>query len=182
MKLSDYAMGFPHMGGVGISQWLREYAAAVPADQAIVETGCWLGGGTAQMALVAKCPIYVYDWWQASAAEVEKAARFGVKLKPKQDTLPMVEEALKPFGADITFAKGLIDQAKYDGPPIGLFVNDAGKKKLPRILKIFQKRFAPNAIVVLMDYHFKAGQSFPDGEMLDDWLAGTTAAVFRCYQ
>lgn len=179
--MHEYADSFPHMGGVAIGPWLRSYAAMVPPEQAIVETGSWLGGGTAQLASTARCPIHVYDQFCARSAEVEKAKAFDVELTERKDTLSLVKKSLESFDADISYHRGSIVCAKYHGPPIGLFVNDAGKKLLPKILKIFQPHFAPRAIVVLMDYHFREGQHF-DGEQIEDRIGGTTTAVFRCWQ
>ena len=49
--LHELAEKIPSMGGTEIGALLREAARNAPSNTAIVEVGCWLGAGTAQLAL-----------------------------------------------------------------------------------------------------------------------------------
>ena len=194
----SYAKSFPSQGGAEIGDWLEAYATNVPKGATIVEAGCWLGAGTAALALGALesgAPIHVYDRWCATSAEVEKAAAYGIELAYGQNTLARVQMALDCFAVDIYYHRGDLRQARWGGYPIGLYVDDATKIApiWQRAMDIFRPHFIPGAVLVLMDFHFdeKGGwqyaaqkqymaenaQSF---EMIADRMGGTTAAAFRC--
>lgn len=196
--LHRMAEKLPSQGGVEIGAWLERYAARVPDGSAIVELGSWLGGGTTYLGLGAKwngSPIYVYDRWKATRQEVDKAAKYGIELKPGQNTLPLVQRTLRPFYQKIFFQQGDIRQARWNGRPIGLYVDDATKVDSiwRHAMQTFKPSFIPGeTIVVLMDYHFdeKAGENYAaqkrymadhssEFELLEERMAGTTVAVFR---
>jgi hypothetical protein len=154
---------FPSMGGKEIGPFLRKLAREAPAETAIVEVGSWLGAGTAQLALgvherEAPIPIYTYDRWEASGPEVAKALKRGMtEIRPGQDTLPWVMEALRPFNVPITFVKGDISDAAWDGMPISVYIDDAAKtsKKFLRMLRTFGPSWIPGkTLLVLMDYYY----------------------------
>ena len=196
--LEAYADSFPSMGGRKVGPWLREWAAGCTSN--IVEVGCWLGAGTAQLALGARrsgAPIHTYDRWKATRRETESAVRFAVELTPGQDTLPHVRERLEPFGADITYHKGQLLRARWSGEPIGLYVDDAAKRRIAwrHVLRTFAPYWQDRCIVVLMDFfHFeKKGRAYrsqydhvhrhPDQfELLEQRLGGTSTAAFRYHR
>ena len=168
----------PHMGGVDIGPWLKAYAEKVPEGQSIVEVGCWLGGGTQYLT---HDPLYVYDRFSATKSEVSKALAQGVQLTQGQDTLPLVKRNLRK---GINFIAGDIRHATYDGPPIGMYVDDASKKQWAKVIRIFELHFAPNAVLFLQDYDYPmchAQREYADKwRMVERRLAGTSCAVFRC--
>jgi hypothetical protein len=99
--LHELAEKIPSMGGTEIGALLREAARNAPSNTAIVEVGCWLGAGTAQLALgirerqnPATVQLHTYDRWQASQREVEKAAKSGWRLSIGENTLPRVSQTL----------------------------------------------------------------------------------------
>jgi len=195
--LRAYAKTFASQGGVEIGEWLEAYAAAVVKGAAIVEVGCWLGAGTAQLALGAMesgAPIHVYDRWMATAAETEKAAAYGIHLALGENTLARVQTALSPFDVEINYHRGDIREAKWPGYPIGLYVDDATKIEpiWQHAMTIFRPHFVPGAILVLQDFHFdeKGGEQYgaqkkymaehgEEFELFADRMGGTTAAAFR---
>ncbi|MEX2127620.1 MAG: hypothetical protein WD871_05195 [Xanthobacteraceae bacterium] len=159
------AAQFPSMGGKEIGPFLRKVARHARPGTSIVEVGSWLGAGTAQLALGVRerqsdqpVSIHCYDRWEASDSEVEKAVRKGnLTLEPGQDTLPWVMQALQPFDVAISFIKGDIMDAKWDGAPISVYVDDAAKtaKKFYRMMKTFGPAMIPGVTaLVLMDYHY----------------------------
>lgn len=170
------------MGAEKLATMLRDYADAVPADQAIVEVGAWLGAGT-QYLVRDSGPLYVYDGFEANSSEVAKAAKFGVTLTAGQDTLPWVKSHL-PKG--IHFRKGNLKRSQYDGPPIGLYVDDASKsaKLWARSMQTFEPHFVQGTVIVLMDYHFppcEAQRRYAQKwDVLVPDVPGTSTAVFRC--
>lgn len=195
--LEAYAARIPHMGGRSIGPWLSRWASFVPAGAAIVELGCWLGAGTAQLALGARqsgATIHTYDRWDARASEIRKARDQGVTLRPHQDTLPIVRAHLAPFGVPIVFHRGPIQSATWSGGPIGLYVDDAAKQaaSFAHVRRVFWPSLIDGAIVVLMDYHYyeQRGEKYraqravmeahPDRFVcLADHIAHTSAAAFR---
>lgn len=204
-QLEDRARRIPSQGGVEIADTLRRLAAETPDGHAIVEVGVWLGAGTAQLALGllgrAHPPeIHAYDRFEASRREAEKAAAFGVRLRPGQDTTPVVRDLLRPFGAPVRLHRGNLLNQSWTGGPIGLYVDDASKAPhvFNHVLRTFGPSWAPGVTaLVLMDYtHFQNR----DGERAEalrcqhDFISahpahfkpipdadacGTTAAFFR---
>jgi hypothetical protein len=178
------AQVIPDMGATRLAPWLTRFAAEVPPERAIVEVGSWLGAGT-QHLVRERGPLYVYDRFQATQSEVAKAAAFGVTLAAGQDTLPFVKSHVT--SPTVRFVKGNINKARYKGPAIGLYVDDASK--LPELwehsMKTFERWFVKGeTILVLMDYHFPpcdAQREYAEKWMLlEERVAGTCAAVFLC--
>ena len=163
MDLTDLAARIPSMGGTEIGPLLRHVAGSAPADTSIVEVGCWLGAGTAQLALGIQdrqsdghAELHCYDRWQANEAEVEKAAHWDVALVAGQDTLPDTRRTLAPFDVPVVFHKGDITDADWDGGPISVYVDDASKKwqAFYHVLFTFGPHWIPGkTVVVLMDYN-----------------------------
>jgi hypothetical protein len=163
MDLERHAAAIPSMGGRQIGPILRNLARAAPADTAIVELGAWLGSGTAQLALGLRdrsdnrVSIHCFDRWTVLESEVRKAKLEGVSLAVGQPTLPIVQETLEPFGVPITFTQGDLRNAKWSGPPISVYIDDATKTAevfLPT-LKEFGPHWIPGVtMLVLMDFHF----------------------------
>ena len=162
--LEARAAGLPSMGGVEIGPRLRAAARGAAPGTAIVEVGCWLGAGTAQLALglreaerLREVDIHCFDRFRATGSEVEKAGRFNVTLMKDADTRPVVEGFLAPFGASIRLHRGSILDARWSGPPISVYVDDASKTD--RLWEHSVATFSPHWIVgstvlVLMDFFY----------------------------
>jgi len=160
-KLNKIANSIPSMGGREIGSVIQEYVKKLKKDRAIVEVGAWLGSGTAQICFgVLKSgkphKIYVYDRFKTRSSEKKKAKIQGVKIK-SQNTLPLVKKYLQPFKCDIIFVQGETLNAKYEGEEIGLYINDADKRKeyFDYSMKVFSEYFVSyDTILILMDYFF----------------------------
>lgn len=168
------------MGGVTIGPRLAEYAQRIPEDQAIVELGAWLGGGT-QFLVREHGQLYVYDYFFANPSEVRKARKFGVKLTIGQDTLPIVRERVP----QAIFTKGDIREATYSGPPIGMYVDDASKEvSWSKAMETFEPHFADSAILFLMDYDFPpcvSQRAYSNKwRLIDRRIGDTCCAIFQC--
>ncbi len=158
----DGLTNIPSMSGRAIGDFLRESASAVEAPHVIVEVGAWLGAGTAQLAEGvrgrANAPkIHSYDLFRASQSEVGRAKQQGTDLEVGADTRPLVRSWLDPLQVDVTLHKGDILDACWNGPEIGLYVDDAAKT--PTLFYHVLDTFAPfwipgETVVVLMDYGF----------------------------
>ena len=163
VDLDHLASQLPSMGGTDIGPLLRQVTRDAPGGTSIVEVGCWLGAGTAQLALGIRerdapgtVSLHCYDRWEANEAEVEKAARAGVTLSSGQDTLSFTEMNLEPFGVPVRFHKADIRDAQWNGGPISVYVDDVSK--LPRLFYHSLVTFGPSwipgqTVVVFMDYH-----------------------------
>lgn len=168
------------MGGGTIGPYLREYAQSVPPHEAVVEVGAWLGGGT--QYLVRNGPLFVYDRFKATKSEVEKAAKFGVTLAHGENTLPRVRELVP----DAIYTRGDIREAEYHGPTIGLYVDDASKRRAAwkHSMKVFEPHFRDGTIICLMDHDYPMCEAQREyakrWTMLHRYLNGTLCAVFRC--
>jgi hypothetical protein len=153
------------MGGRQCGPFFRDAACRAPSGTAIVEIGCWLGAGTAQLALGVRkrsdpqsISIHCFDRWTANKAEAQKAlTATGLELAIGQDTLALVQQTLRPFGADIQFHQGDLKYAGWDGRPISVYIDDAAKrpKQFYRALRTFGPSWIPGStVIVLMDYRF----------------------------
>jgi hypothetical protein len=171
------------MGALKIADLLRQYAAQVPTGKAIVEVGSWLGAGTYELAAASNTVLHVYDYFKARGSEITKAAAFGIELAPEEDTLPMVKAYLKPFGSRVVFHKGAIHRAKYNGPPIGLYVDDASKSLWKQVVRIFSPYFDQDTVLILMDYHYPKCTHLREAmngyEMLLERTPDSSTAIFR---
>lgn len=161
-QLYRVADEIPSMGGREIGPILREYTKAAPAGTAVVEVGCWLGAGTAQLALGIRerttgspLSIYCYDRWTANEPEVAKAALQGLSLEVGEDILPHTRRMLAPFGVPIQFLKGDLRKACWTAGPISVYVDDASKtpKLFLHSLGTFGPSWIPGETVIfLMDF------------------------------
>lgn len=148
----------PHMGGGTLGPWLQKYASNADPGTAIVELGTWLGAGTQYLAEGAPdgVTVHTYDKFQIKGNEVDKAARQGLTVRHKQDSLSVVKEFLKDYD-NIIFYKGEITSAKWMGPKISVHVDDACKL-LPEFkfaINTFSPYWIPGkTILVLMDFYF----------------------------
>ena len=163
MDLHEIADRIPSMGGTEIGSLLRRVARDAPAETSVVEVGCWLGAGTAQLALglrerqgAGSVQLHCYDRWHANESEVGKATRWAVELSVGEDTLPQTRRTLEPFEIPIHFHKGDVGASRWDGGPISVYVDDASKKwqAFYHVLLTFGPSWMPGeTVVVLMDYH-----------------------------
>lgn len=202
-ELRALANKFPHQGGVAIGAWLERFAAGVVPGSAIIELGCWLGGGTAHLALGAMesgAPIFTWDRFICvNEEERGKAAAFKIDFKIGTNTLPWVQDRLKPFPAQIMFNKGSFRKFVWDDKiSIGLYVDDL--TKVDEIWRGAMDAFLPSFIpakthLFLMDYHFDeaAGPKYAAQkrwmaqnqnrfELIQDRMAGTSTALFKFLQ
>ena len=114
VDLNDIADGIPSMGGRKLGPLLRRLACDAPNGTSIVEVGCWLGAGTAQLALGIKdrerpgeVSLHCFDRWRAQRSEVEKAAQKArLRFTVSENTLPHVRRTLEPFEVPIQFHQG----------------------------------------------------------------------------
>ncbi len=167
---------------------LRRVARSAPADTSIVEVGCWLGAGTAQLALgirvrqsAGRVRLHCYDRWQANVAEVEKAAHWGVVLSTGQDTLPHTRRTLEPFEVPVEFHKGDIADARWEGGPISVYVDDASKKwqTFHHVLLTFGPHWIPGeTVVVLMDYNIWKSTGAEEHKCQKQFIEANS----RCFQ
>jgi hypothetical protein len=162
--MSVYALAeqIPSMGGRKLGPLLRNLARDAEPGTAIVEVGCWLGAGTAQLALgiserkAMDVTLHCFDRWTANEAEVEKAAKAGWQIEPGEDTLPRFRAVLAPLGVPLACHKGDLLNARWDNGPISVYVDDASK--MPNLFVHVLRTFGPSwipgtTIVVLMDLY-----------------------------
>lgn len=147
----------PSMGGTEIGEQLADAARMMPGGCA-VEVGTWMGAGTVNIIRGLRCgtALHCFDRFTANRYEVARAARYGVRIVDGQDTMPIVRKRLEPLWSDTTLHRCNVSQCTWDGQPIGLYVDDAGKTDAEFIhkLRTFGPSWLPGAIIVLMDLRF----------------------------
>lgn len=180
-ELEILAAKIPHMGGGLMGPFLQKLAREATSGTAIVELGAWLGAATAHLAIGMRqrgsmdVSLHVYDNFSTSKSSAEKANRQGYEhVREGDDTLPLVQSTLAPFGVEIDWHKGMLTSAtEWGGKPISVYSDDASKygHTFYTCLKIFGPSWIPGTtIVVLMDYNLYA-KSKATGEKLDSLRA-----------
>ena len=169
--------GIPSLGGQKIAGVLRSLVAQMPPKSAIIETGAWLGAGTWHLADAAAGldptpTVHVYDRFQANKSEAERATTLGVPLEAGADTSHVVRQHLNGTSAPFELHKGDLMRSTWGGGAIGLWVDDAAKKKqiFAHLLKTFGPSFVPGeTVLILMDFHYwKKHETSPN---VDDYRA-----------
>lgn len=164
------ALAIPDMGAHRHARLFHDMAARVQAGQTIVEVGAWLGASTAHLALGVRTsgrgvPVHVFDRWRVNADQVEKARRFGLEIEPGQDSLPIFERYLEPFGVDVVPHQGEIEDTEWRDGSIGLYIDDAakGSRAFHRMLTIFAPHWVPGVTrLILSDFYFFERTGSPD--------------------
>lgn len=164
-RMAPLKMDFPAKHSNEFKPIIRSYAAAVEPHHSIVELGTYWGAGTWEIADASTCPVYTYDWF-------------------KLDQLEMVREHLKSYGPRIHFCVQDIYRAKYDGPPIALFVDDASKTNFPNVFSRFEQYLTPDAVLVLQDFHHDIPNlhnavRLRGWEQINGWEPMDSCAVFQ---
>lgn len=150
------------MGGGSLSSIFKNYARMAPDGSAIVELGTWVGAGTLPLIQGVSLSgmdveIHSYDNFIIRGNEVTKAAKFGIKLKDGQDSLPLVKKWLSGYSVTANLHKGEITNNTWGGRPIYIYIDDACKyeKNFMKALKIFSPYWIPGeTIIVLQDFFF----------------------------
>lgn len=174
----------PSMGGSEIGPWLEAWARDVPRDMAVVELGSWLGAGT-RWLVKSGADVHCFDRWRATSEQVRYAATFGVVLRNGEDLRPRM---VKAVGDKARLHQGDLKLAAWRGGAIGLYVDDASKRRWPRAWDVFGRSFAAGVTrLVMMDFHFPSAAPQREFfarhaswfEMEADHINGTSAAAFR---
>ena len=129
-----------------------------------VELGSWLGASAAPLltGLVEagyNLPFYCYDMWEANTAQVSKANKAKVKIKDKQDILPLFLNNITSIYPDIKPTKGTISSTilEYPKDPIEICLFDAPKREptFSNAMRGVLPYFIPGVTVLgLLDYYF----------------------------
>jgi len=142
---------------------LRDLAAEVPADQAIVELGAFKGRTTGWLAMGAQngpgARVWSVDPWEDGEelpADYQATARTipDYRLSETRDAYEkhLDETGVRPFVTTVQATAK--DAAKtYDGPPVALLWHDAihTREAVAADLRAWLPHMADNAVVVLHD-------------------------------
>ena len=160
--LDSVAVHIASMRGTRTGLLLRKLARDAPAGTSVVQVGCWLGAGTAQLALgirerrdAGDVRLHCYDQWQASHADVKRAASRSVNLSVGEDLLPRVRRTLEPFKIPIRFHKGELDESGWRAGPISVYVDDTSEAPdlFYHLLRTFGSSWVPGeTVIVFMDF------------------------------
>jgi len=164
-KLYNHMIKIPTMTDLDGREELREAASKVRPGRNIVEVGAWLGACTVFLAAGIlqsgnKNPLHVYDNFVATNTEKEKADKQGVSISANVEYINLFDSHMAPLdnlGVKITKHVCNIKTCKWAGGKIGLYVDDAAKKKTAfnHVMKTFYPYFMPGeTILFLMDYYF----------------------------
>lgn len=156
-ELASWAATLPRMSSSAVGPFLTELAQRTEIGD-VVEIGSWLGYGSAHLALglSSRRKVHVYDAFECRGLEAEKAIKFGVKILPGQDTLPVVQVLLEPVLRNVCFHKGDIRTAGRRKGPISLLVDDASKqeKLFSSTMHTFGPSLRDGALIALLDFNY----------------------------
>jgi len=118
------------------------YRLAKEAEGAVIEFGAWLGASTAYMAAAMRDrgggKVHTFDKFLSKKGHIYKVQEHyekrGLDLSgaPVGDAFEAFKGYLGPLMEFVEPHKGEIENARWDGSPIGLIVNDA-PKRIPAI-------------------------------------------------
>lgn len=162
-----------------LSQKVRDYLTEVGTSWTgqgfAVECGAWLGGGTAALADGLRQagydrPLCVYDRWEANKEEVGKAKAAGFTVANGQNIEPNFRSFVEPHCTfPLKTYRGRIEQAKWCGHPIEIWLLDAAKREGPfyGALRAFGPSWIPGVTTVgLLDFGFyRSFGDDPQGEL-----------------
>lgn len=142
---------------------LRDLAAEVPADQAIVELGAFKGRTAGWLALGAQngngAHVWSVDPWEDGdeptpdyLATARTVAEYRLSETREAFEKHLDETGVRPFVTPVQ-AKATDAAKNYDGPPVALLWHDAihTKEAVAADLRAWLPHMADNAVIVLHD-------------------------------
>ena len=151
----------PSQTDKGTQAMLERIGAAWPGYGVAVECGAWLGAGTVALArgLVAAGydrPLFAFDRWRATRAEVWKAQRAGVVIVLGEDLLPAWRTNVTPVYADLRPRRVSLGHLVWQEGPITVLVVDAAKREphFSGMMGALLPSLLPGAAVALLDYYY----------------------------
>lgn len=164
--------------------WLTESWST--EQGAVVDLGAFAGGSTACLAegLVRSgklARVHAFDRFRADKKTKETVLYpAGVPPFEGADLLPVAQELLSPWSANVTLVPGEIEDAVWRGGPIEIMVIDAAKtaRATDRIAEIFFPHLIPgHSIVVQQDFlHWK----LPWLPAQMEWMSGSFTPLVAC--
>ena len=161
----------------------------------IVELGCFAGGSTARLAEGLRVSgndghIHAFDRFTINeSGKQQHLYPAGVPAFEGGDLLPVAQQLLEPWQAQITLHPGQIETQSWPGDPIELLVMDASKSAATtdRFAEMFYPSLIPGqALVVQQDYlHWKLPWIAAQMELMASCFTPVAFAphhtiVFRC--
>lgn len=156
--------GIPAMSPPEVHNYIRDLGRAWTGQGCAMEVGCWLGATSAALleGLVEAGydkPFWAFDRWVANESEVRKAKDQKVKLKLKQDLMPVYAKNTLARYDNVKMVKGNIPRSlkTYPAGPIEICLFDAPKRN-PAFMGATAhviRHFIPGVTVFgLLDYYF----------------------------
>lgn len=159
--------GRPHIPAM-TSDAEREayYRLACAAEGAVIEFGAWLGASTAYLAAAMRDKgqkVHTYDKFLSKAGHIDKVREHyekrGMDLSkaPVGNAFDAFKAYLGPLMEWVEPHKGEIDDARWNGEPIALIVNDAPKRvpTISAMLTNFRNGIRPGTVMAWQDFcHF----------------------------
>lgn len=134
---------------------------------AVIEFGAWLGASTAYMAAAMRDStggkMHTYDKFLSKQGHIDKVKEHFMKRgldlskAPVGDAFEQFKKNLGPLLEYVEPHKGEISNAKWDGTPIALIVNDAPKRTrvISAMLGNFRSGIHPGTVMAWQDFcHF----------------------------
>lgn len=141
-----------------VGELLHNFAALVPADQAIVELGSYRGKSTCFLATGAAldggAPVYAVDAWSEEVSAWRAAVLSTLPSPAFEDFTAQLDKAGVRDGVRIIRSLTTLAAELYDGPPVGMLYidGDHSREAVLADFRAWRRHLAPEAVIVFDDF------------------------------
>jgi predicted O-methyltransferase YrrM len=141
-----------------VGELLHNFAALVPADQAIVELGSYRGKSTCYLATGAAldyhAPVYAVDAWSEEVSAWRAAVLSTLPSPAFEDFTAQLDKAGVSDGVHVIRSLTTLAAEMYDGPPVGLLYidGDHSREAVLADFRAWRRHLAPNAVIIFDDF------------------------------
>lgn len=141
-----------------VGELLHNFAALVPADQAIVELGSYRGKSTCYLATGAaldyNAPVYAVDAWSEEVSAWRSAVMSTLPSPVFDDFTAQLDKAGVRDGVRVIRSLTTLAAELYDGPPVGLLYIDGDhhREAVRADFRAWRRHLAPKSVIIFDDY------------------------------
>jgi predicted O-methyltransferase YrrM len=141
-----------------VGELLHNFAALVPADEAIVELGSYRGKSTCYLATGAAldyhAPVYAVDAWSEEVSAWRAAVLSTLPSPAFEDFTAQLDKAGVSDGVRVIRSLTTLAAELYDGPPVRLLYidGDHSREAVLADFRAWRRHLAPHAVVIFDDF------------------------------
>jgi predicted O-methyltransferase YrrM len=141
-----------------VGELLHNFAALVPADEAIVELGSYRGKSTCYLATGAAldyhAPVYAVDAWSEEVSAWRAAVLSTLPSPAFEDFMAQLDKAGVSDGVRVIRSLTTLAAELYDGPPVRLLYidGDHSREAVLADFRAWRRHLAPHAVIIFDDF------------------------------